>query len=176
MGDTRSESTHRRYVEASQKFDYFITGITGALCAYIAQNWKVPQKIVPLGPDVLQVVALLILFAAAIAGFKRLEWTVTMLGLNGQWLRVLETRGAMLKGVSESEGRMIFNAESGEILSPSDAMQEHTNLGVIAPRIQNQLEQARAKMGRWYKWRNRLLFCGFAVLVLSRLAALWQPK
>jgi hypothetical protein len=134
----------------------------------------VPQKTVPLGPDVLQVVALLILFAAAIAGFKRLEWTVTILGINGEWLRVLETRGALLKGVSESEGRLIFNAQSGEIISPSDAMQQHTNLGEIAPRIQNRLEEARAKATRCYIWRNRLLFWGFAVLVVSRLAALWQ--
>ena len=40
MGVTdRSDELVFRANEASQKFDYFITGMTGALCAYISQTF-----------------------------------------------------------------------------------------------------------------------------------------
>jgi hypothetical protein len=38
MSEPRSLIVHQRHLEASQKFDYFITGLTGALCAYMTQN------------------------------------------------------------------------------------------------------------------------------------------
>jgi hypothetical protein len=70
-----------------------------------------------------------------------------MLGINGEWLRVLERRGEMMRAVSESQGQLMFNAESGDIISPFDAMQEHTNLSEIEPRIKNQSDTPRRAGG-----------------------------
>jgi len=66
--------------------------------------------------------ALLFLFAAAVAGFKRIEWTIAMLRINSGWLDALERRGAMVGTLHEGGGQLMFNRESGEVLSPLDAM------------------------------------------------------
>jgi hypothetical protein len=171
MSESRSVIAYQRHLEASQKFDYFITGLTGALCAYIAQSWK-PQKITPLGPEALELAALLLLFAAAVAGFKRIEWTVVTLRANTEWLHASERRGAMAGAVHESEGRHMFNAESGDFFSPFDALQDYKALSELTPEIRKKLDHASTQAGRWYKCRNRLLFVGFSVLVSARFAAL----
>ena len=41
----RSVIAYEHYREASQRFEYFVLGISGALCAYITQNLK-PEKLV----------------------------------------------------------------------------------------------------------------------------------
>jgi hypothetical protein len=172
VGEPRSVAVYQHYVEASQKFDYFVAGLTGALCAYIAQSWK-PQKMTHLGPDSLEFVALLLLFAAAVAGFKRIEWVITMLRINTNWLDASEKRGAMADAIQESGGRLMLNKESGEVLSLFDAMQHYRELSSVTPDIQKKLGHAKTKAERWYRWRNRLLFIGFSVLVASRFATLF---
>jgi hypothetical protein len=169
MSESRSVATHQQYLEALQKFDYFIAGLTGALSAYIAQNWK-PQKTAHLGPETLELVALLLLFAAAVAGFKRIECTIATLRLNASWLHTLENRGAIAGAIQESEGRPMFNALTGEYLSPLDASQRYHALSEAAPELQKKLDRAATETNRW---RNRLLVSGFAVLLTARFTALF---
>ena len=170
MSEPRSIGAYQRYLEAAQKFDYFITGLTGALCAYIAQSWK-PQKMAHFGPEALEPVALLLLFIAAVSGFKRIEWTLVTLRLNSEWLHALEKRGAMA-GATQS-GSPLMNNESGDFLSPRDAMNNYQALSEIAPEIRANMDYAADKSGNWYKWRNRFLFAGFLVLVAARFAVLF---
>jgi hypothetical protein len=172
MSEQRSLIAHQRHFEAAQKFDYFIAGLTGALCAYITQSWK-PQKMPPFGPDVLELAALIFLFAAAVAGFKRIEWTIVTLRINTEWLQALEKRGALAGAIHESEGRTMLNAQSGDFSSPSDALRDYEALSEITPDIREKLDHASTQGGRWYKWRNRLLFIGFSALVVARFAALF---
>jgi hypothetical protein len=171
VSEPRSLIADQRHHEAAQKFDYFIAGLTGALCAYIVQNWK-PEKTAHLGPDVLETVALLVLFAAAVAGFKRIEWGIVVLRINGSWLEALERRGALADALQKSQGQLMFN-ESGDCLSPVDAMQSYKAASEIAPEIQKKLDHAASQAERWYKTRNRLLATGFLVLTTARFLALF---
>jgi hypothetical protein len=171
MSEPRSLIAHQHHLEASQKFDYVSAGLTGALCAYITQNWK-PQKMLPLGPDALELAALILLFAAAVAGFRRIEWTIITLRRNAEWLHALEKRGALAGAVHESEGRIMFNAQSGDLFSPFEALQDYKALSELTPEIREKLDHASTQAGRCYKWRNRFLFIGFSALVLARFAAL----
>ena len=88
MSEARSLLAHQRHSDAAQKFDYLITGLTGALCAYIAKDWK-PKKPDSFGPEALELIALLVLFASSVAGFKRIELTLVTMALNTEWLRVV---------------------------------------------------------------------------------------
>ncbi|HTA43225.1 MAG TPA: hypothetical protein VK789_12305, partial [Bryobacteraceae bacterium] len=60
-----------------------------------------------------------------------------------------------------------------DLFSPIEAMSNYESLSGILPEIRNNLDHAATKAADWYKWRNRLLFTGFAVLVSARLAALF---
>lgn len=112
-------------------------------------------------------------FAAAVAGFKRIEWTIVTLRINTEWLHALEKRGALAGAIHESEGRTMLNAQSGDFFSPSDALRDYEALSEITPDIREKLDHASTQGDRWYKWRNRLLFIGFSALVVARFAALF---
>ncbi|MEZ5706341.1 MAG: hypothetical protein R3E56_14345 [Burkholderiaceae bacterium] len=43
MPTERSDKVYETYRQAVEKFDYFILGVTGALCAYISQVYKLAQ-------------------------------------------------------------------------------------------------------------------------------------
>lgn len=170
MSEKASVIAYQKHQEAAQKFDYFITGLTGALCAYIVKDWK-PEKIDHFGPEVLQVAALLILFASAIAGFKRLEWVNISLGKNHEWLDASESRGALAEALQGGGGRIGVNA-AGDIVSSDSLLPRYNALTNLTPAIKAQLDKAADKAGQWYKWRNRLLFVGFALLLASRVTVL----
>jgi hypothetical protein len=172
--EARSLIAQRSHSEASQKFDYFVTGLTGALCAYIVQNWK-PHRVTAITPDLLEAIALVILFLAAVAGFKRIEWTLMTMQANVQWLRASEECGAMADAVHQNSGGMMYNAESGEVLSLSDAMGKYKALSETCPEIRRQMDSAADRAGRWYEWRNRLLVVGFLVLVAGRGSIFFLP-
>ena len=172
MSETRSLAAIQRHTEAAQKFDYYITGLTAALCAYVAQNGGHQKVARPFGPEALESAALLVLFLALVAGFKRIEWTIVTLGINHEWLHALEGRGATASALQEGGGRTGVT-ESGDIVSPLEATQKYEALSQRALGIQKKLDDAAAQAGRWYKWRNRLLLTGFLILVAARLAALF---
>jgi len=60
--------------DSAQRFDYFITGLIGAVVAFIAQAYA-PDKI-GLNPSTLETLSLVILFASFWFGFKRIESNV----------------------------------------------------------------------------------------------------
>lgn len=66
--------------EAANKLDYFILGATLAICAYLAQTN--PYGRIGINAETFLLGSLLIFATSAICGFKRIESTVTSLGLN----------------------------------------------------------------------------------------------
>jgi len=172
MSENRSLAASQRHTEAAQKFDYYITGLTAALCAYIAQNWGHQKVAKPFGSEALESAALLILFLAMVAGFRRIEWIIVTLGINYEWLDALEGRAAMASALQESGGRQGVTA-SGDAFSPLAAMQTYKALSHVAPEIGKKLDHAEKQAARWYKWRNSLLLVGFLILVAARLVALF---
>jgi hypothetical protein len=50
-------------------------------------------------------------------------------------------------------------------------MQRYQAIGEIEPEMRKKLEGEVARTGRLYKWRNRLLFVGFLILVAARFTA-----
>jgi disulfide bond formation protein DsbB len=69
--------TYEYWREASQRFDYFVTGITGALCAYIIQHF-IPQRL-SFSPYLLELSAVLFLLASFIVGLRQIEHKVVLL-------------------------------------------------------------------------------------------------
>lgn len=163
----RSIKAFEFYAQARDKFDYFVVGAAGALCAYVAQNLKVGE----LGatPGTLELAALLVLIGSVVAGFRRMELAVQLLAFNHLTLHHSEIAGELAKGAQQYQ-RMI--SDSGEVLGSAEAMQRAVTHSNLAKKVQEQSSGARIPAERWYKWRNRLLLIGFLMLVASRV---WAP-
>ena len=164
MSIERSDKVYETWRQAVEKFDYFILGVTGALCAYISQVYKPAQ--VGLNPGTLELLALLLLVASAVAGFRRVENTIQVTSLNHRYLRAQEERGVL---ISKANSGYLINESTGDILSPDMVANQIQVATEVIPALRTQLDRARNAAESSYGIRNVLLFVGFSVLVASKV-------
>lgn len=164
MPTERSDKVFETWRQAVEKFDYFILGVTGALCAYISQVYK-PAKL-GVNPASLELLALTLLVAAAVAGFRRVESTIQVTSLNHHYLRANEERGVL---ISKSNGGPLINESTGDILSPDMAARHVETMTQSIRLLHQQLEKARSAAERSYNVRNMLLIVGFSTLVAAKV-------
>jgi hypothetical protein len=166
MADERSIIAYDVYQKAAQQFDYAVTGATGAMCTYILQAFK--PKRVDFSPYTLELLALLVLIASVILGFKLIQSKVTLLKINTEWLRVNEQLGTLVGNFSQFPG---VNLCSGEIMTPESASREIPLLQEKSKAARTALDHRGDVCSLLYKWRDRCLVSGFLLLVLARLSA-----
>ena len=136
-----------RYLKAAEKFDYFMAGAAGALCAYVAQHYE-PTRL-GINPSTLELVSLLILVASAVAAFKRLEEHTVVADTAAQL--------AMYANVAVSgDDQKISRAEA--------------IIGTASAGTKQRRAARRAELA--YAWRNRLMLAGFLTLLAARV---WGP-
>jgi hypothetical protein len=70
------------YYRGLQHFEYFIVGVSLALCAYVGQTLH-PEKLTFLSAYTIQVASLALLILSAGVGLKRIESLVQISRLNG---------------------------------------------------------------------------------------------
>jgi len=129
----RSDDAYKLWRDATEKFDYFMLGVTGALSAYAAEHLE-PTR-VGLNAGTIELVALACFVGSAILGYQRLREAIMVLSAQAQRLRL--------------EG----DSDIARVEGSTDAAAIHVDRGV-----------------RFAVWRNRLLFTGFIVLVVARIA------
>lgn len=163
MATERSDKLNEAARDAQQKFDYFILGVIGAVCAFIGQSFR-PEQL-GVNPSTLELLAVLTLFGAGVAGFKRLESTNRVLKMNSGYLYFQEVRGAM----TSAQGAPFINTATGRVYSPGKAASHIAALDEVIPKAKADLEKAGNDSLIAYKWRNRLLFSGFMLFISSRV-------
>jgi hypothetical protein len=72
----RSLIAYEHAREGSQRFEYFILGVSVGLCAYIGQTLS-PQKL-GFSPYTLEVCSLVVLIASIVVTFKLIESVITV--------------------------------------------------------------------------------------------------
>jgi len=160
----RSIIAYEHYRDASQRFEYFILSVSGALCAYIGQNLT-PQKI-GLTPYTLEVFSLFLLVGSVFVGFKRIEKLILFHRLNHTLLSLSEQRGQLL---TNFKGGSLVNALSGETFSAEGVTRRLSELEQAIPARENELDQVALRGNFYYKMRNRLLGAGFLGLLVSKI-------
>ena len=155
------------YKEGSRRFDYFILGVSCALCAYVGQNLQ-PQQLQWFSPYMVTVAALLLLVGSVVAGFKRVESVVQLARLSGQHHDRGEKLGALLEAQPFPDGT-IRNAATGDAMSPAEVAQWKHQLQVDRAGLSAMIEEERARCGRFYTARNWLLLSGFCALVVAKI-------
>ena len=166
-GDNRSLIEFGYYREGLQRFEYFIVGVSLALCAYVGHTLH-PERLTFLSTYTIEVVSLALLILSAGVGLKRIESLVQTSRLNGQLLDAIEKRGTVIAAKPNSEG-LFFVKYPGRILTSEAAANWLRDLNDKIKVLHHMIETATIRAERLYKWRNRLLLIGFCGLVLSKL-------
>jgi hypothetical protein len=166
MSQQRSILAYEHGREASQRFEYFILGVSGGLCAYIGQTLA-PQRL-GLSPYTLEVLSLVLLIASVIIGFKRIEKLIMCHRLNSKFLHLAEERGELVTNFS---GKPLVNAETGNVRTPEQVQERIKILGDAIPKCHKQFEKTSKRANTYYKIRNWLLGLGFVGLFFSKIIA-----
>lgn len=164
MPHDRSDKVYEYWREASQRFDYFITGISGALTAYIGQSIH-PTRI-GFNTQSVELLALTFLVVSVVLGFKRIEANVGVFKLMHNRLFSEEARGSLIKA---SQGGNVINTATGNIYSPEMVLSLAEGQQLQVEAIKPVLEQWIKRSDTFYKWRNRFLIGGFLILVVSKI-------
>jgi len=154
-------------LEASQKFDYFVTGVCLALISYLAGTLK-PSPI-GLNSNSLYLISLICLLAAAVFGLRQIEATVTLLATMHKRLYREESAGTLVGAAAE--GRSLVNRQTGDVFGPKEALLEARAARNSIPFLEQSQDKWVASASRWYKWRNRLLLIGLSGIIISRTVA-----
>lgn len=161
----RSDEAYSRWRQASERQDYFVTGLTGALAAYIGQTLE-PTRL-GWNPQTVELIALVMLVGSIVLGFLRIETATEILRLTHHALSHQEAAGAKLK--ASKAGGSHLNEATGSIHDADE-------LAVEAALHRKSAKDARVRMGalpeqsaNYYHARNRWLFAGFVTLVIARI-------
>ena len=168
MAEPPSMMTFAGARDGQQKFDYFVTGLTGALFAYVAQTY-VPKRI---GFDAatLEPLALTFLAASFFLGLRRIETTIRVMSLNHEMLDSSEKAGRMTEAMAKGVTRG-FNPHSGAFIEPGEIPRRRAELMSRARAAEKALLKAIERGSTHYKSRNLLLVGGFAAFILSKVFA-----
>jgi hypothetical protein len=164
MSTERSDALHKSWRESAEKFDYFMLGILGALCAYLSQGYK-PDRI-GLNPGTVELFALLVLVIAAVLGFRRIEATNQATIINQRVLHANERRG-VLSAIMHNGPKL--NVQTGQTYSPEYAASQMPVLNSQIRGLEAQLERAEGKALVFYRGRNLLTLVGFMLLLAGKI-------
>lgn len=165
MTQERSGEAWHGWKESSEKFDYFMAGLCSALTAYVGQSFA-PTRL-GMNATTLEVIAPCFLCGSVFASFKRIETHVTALLANHRRLYHHESTGSLI-AASQQTGP-ILNKATGEFLSPSDALHRAQKHKTTAESVESTGNSYAKKAMAAYRWRNRLLYAGFSLLVVARI-------
>jgi hypothetical protein len=157
------------YRTASQQFDYFVLGITGALVAYTIQHLQ-PQRL-SLSPYGVEIGALSILIVSLLVGLKSIETLIELMKINIKRLEKQDSHSTLVKALAElrHDPLMVTRGGKMEIIDRQTATQMAQRLEVETDAFMEVEETLAIKGGRLYRVRNRLLILGFVLLAVSRV-------
>lgn len=162
--ENRSLIAYEHYRDAAQRFDYLVTGLIGALCAYIGQNIH-PQKI-GITPNTLELVSFLIFVFAFLFCFKRLEKSIQVFNIGHQILDLGEKKGQLIPHIGKTQ---ILNESTGDIFSAEEVCKRIKAFDKEIPVLEKNLEKVRKQSKCYYDLRNWAIFVGFISLLASKI-------
>ena len=163
VSEKRSLIVFGHYHEGEQKFEYFITGVSTALVAWVGQTLQ-PQKF-GWNAYTLEVVSVALVVASIIVGFKRIEFGSWLSFLNATHLHLGEMRGTL--ATANPQG--FINVLSGEAMTPKRIQEQITQINKDLPEAEAQIKTVQSKILKYYRWRNWLLLCGFLGLFVAKI-------
>lgn len=168
MVEKKAWELHEDWRRSKERFEYFVVGGTGALCAFIAQTYKAER--LALNPATLELVALLTLVGSVFSGFRCLEWMNVMAGLAYESHFAHEEAMTIRAAVAASKDGHVHDIR--ESITSEEAMRRAVSLIGEGKRFDERAAAIGRKVSFWYRLRNRLLLTGLILLIGARA---WRP-
>jgi hypothetical protein len=162
--EKRSLIAYENYRDATQRFEYFLTGLIGALCAYIANSYS-PVKI-NFNRGTLELLSLLVLCLSFYFSIQRQLGIIMISRLSTRKLHLLEKKGGLMEKSGEP---IILNIETGDILDSSEVLKEIQNADINIPKLKKIMDDKNKEINRYYKLRFFFLYIGFILLIASKV-------
>jgi hypothetical protein len=167
MATERSDAAYGHWLEASQKFDYFVVGGALALVSYLGSNNA--ASAIGWNPGTLQLASATVVLLSAACGLKKAQTHLALLGAMQRRLYLHEMAGAhaqiALKGIPQ------LNEATGAIVSPQEAAAKADIFAAEAVEAKGVETKLATETERVADWRDRLLILGLLVLVAARWMA-----
>lgn len=161
MTTERSLMAFEHYREAEQKFNYFITGLTVTLFAFLAKDFS-PQA---LGrPEYAEILALILLLMSIYFGFKRIDITILVFQLNHKYLDAQEKLDKLR---SNFDGSPL--AINGKPTSPSEVLSIGEDLTLLSNGATDAIKRCQKRSKTYYDYRSLFLIWGFIAVVVARV-------
>jgi hypothetical protein len=149
--------------EGAQRFEYFLLGISLALCAYEGKTLS-PQKL-GLNAYTIEVLAVLLIIVSVIFGFKHIQMMIATSSLNHEILTRQGKRSRLIKG------ELMYDDLTGVELTDWQRQQGISQMGRECRTIEAQVDSVRQKSTRYHHWRVWFLIAGIAALVASKVVS-----
>ena len=168
MSDERSIIVFEQVHQANQKFDYFLTGMIGALCGYVGQGYTATKA--GLNSSTLELIAILLLVTSFALSLFRMRIVIQAKSNNAKALNAAEHREAINAALAKGGSfETLRNHSTGLEMTPEQAKERVKELTELE---QNQIEKftrhdKRAAVFR--KWIMFLLSIGFLILIVSKV-------
>jgi hypothetical protein len=162
----RSIIAFEGYREGIQKFDYFVSGLTGAIFAYVAQTYSPKQ--LGFGASSIEPLALVLLAISFFIGLKRIESSNVMMRVNHEMLDASEKAGQAATAL-DSGMALARDALSGKIVSRDQLEFNRRYQMDRSEKAAEALQAVRAKGDRHYRHRDLFLILGFIAILLAKI-------
>ncbi len=154
------------HAREAQRFEYFVLGVSVALCAYIGQTLK-PQTL-GLNPETLEIASLVLLVASVVIGFARLDQTVRTMKMNQNLLDLAEKRRRLVDAL---DGKPLRAAATGALFTQEDLLTMIPDHTAQIGAQEQEMKAVNAKQITLFWWRNALLGTGFLALMTAKVFA-----
>lgn len=170
MPDSRETLVYQLWHESGEKLDFTILAATLAGAGYLIKTLDPGQVGVDI-PYSLELVALIFLLAAVYCGFKRVEGSTTVLGLNTKVLKWSGRKRIFSHAASHSYGGEVF--ETGEELSSEEVKKLASQVEERHALREEQLYKAYMDSLGFYKRRAWYIGLSLVFLLLSKVVVLY---
>jgi hypothetical protein len=168
----RSLEVSKMTFAATEKYDYFICGVTGALFAYIAQTYS-PQKI-GINISSLEPLSLLLLVAAFFTGLMRIQHFNLIGRLNYAFLDATEKVQKIAAKLSSTTADTFHDEFSGEDFNRQTLLDRRQQYINKATEANVAIEENRRHLIRYGKARDVFLVLGFLTIFSAKVLQPYQ--
>ena len=137
MASDRSQA-FEHYRDASQRFEYFILGVSIALIAYAGQ--ALPPQRIQANAYAIEVAGILLIICAVLIGLKRLEKLIVGLQINVRLSDCQDHRALLAKAFVD--GHTKSDVARGELWKPDDMKTQIEEYDKIIPDYEKQIEES----------------------------------
>lgn len=162
--EERSMVAYNNYLAASQKLDYFFTGVVAAITAYLGENYQPNQ--LTLSVKSLELVALFIFVATLFFSFKRLETSVTLFLKGHQVLDNYEKKGKLVVALRDGA---IINEQTGKCYTTDEMKKEIVEHDGAIIVLENIIEKLKKKTSMYYVLRNYSFMIALLMTIISKI-------